>query len=103
MSKKALYRHKRTGDLFAIETDEAGKVLSTSGPLLTKDLNPETLDYDNYWDPDIRANIDGFELLSEAEYRELLKQAGFFIQESQPSIFDETNRTKRLHKRRELT
>ena len=100
MSKKALYRHKRTGDLFAIETDETGKVISTSGPLLTKDLNPEALDYDNYWDPDIRANVDGFELLSEAEYRELLKQTGFFIQESQRSIFDETNCAKRLRKRR---
>lgn len=61
-----MYRHKRTGDLFAIETDENGKVLSTSGPLLTKDLNPESLDYDNYWNPDIKANIYGFELLSEA-------------------------------------
>ena len=80
MSKKALYRHKRTGDLFAIETDETGKVISTSGPLLTKDLNPEALDYDNYWDPEIRANINGFELLSQAEYRELLKQTGFFVQ-----------------------
>ena len=48
MSKKALYKHKRTGDLFAIETDESGNVLSTSGPLLTKELNPEELDYDNY-------------------------------------------------------
>ena len=43
MHKKALYRHKRTSDLFAIETDEAGNVVSTSGPLLTKDLNPESL------------------------------------------------------------
>ena len=67
MSKKALYRHKRTGDIFAIEIDESGKVISTSGPLLSKDLNPESLDYDNYWDPDIKANIKGFEFLSEAE------------------------------------
>ena len=37
-------------------------------------------------------DINGFELLSEAEYKELLKQTGFFIQESQRSIFDETNR-----------
>ena len=100
MSKKALYRHKRTGDLFAIETDENGNVVSTSGPLLTKDLNPEALDYDNYWDPDIKANINGFELLSKAQYRELLKQTGFFVQESQRSIFDQTSRTKRLRKRR---
>ncbi|HUV67694.1 MAG TPA: hypothetical protein VMW24_27620 [Sedimentisphaerales bacterium] len=98
---KALYRHKRSGDLFAIETDETGKVVSTSGPLLTKDLNPEALDYDSYWDGDIRANIDGFELLSEAEYRALLKQTGFFVQESQRSIFEVTNRAKGgLRKRR---
>ena len=31
MSTKALYRHKTTGDLFAIETDETGKVISTDG------------------------------------------------------------------------
>jgi len=50
---KGLYRHKTTGHIFAIETDDTGKVLSTSGPLLVKDLNPEELDYDNYWDEDI--------------------------------------------------
>ena len=104
MSKKALYKHKRSGDLFAIETDEAGKALSTSGPLLTKNLNPEALDYDNYWDPDIEANINGFELLSKAEYRELLKRTGFVIQESQRSIFDEMNRVKeRNNKKRNFT
>lgn len=95
MSKKALYRHKKTGDLFAIETDDNGKVLSTSGPLLSKDLNPQSLDYDSYWDPDIKDNIDGFELLSETAYRELLRQTGFFVQESQRSIFDETNRVQK--------
>ena len=95
MSKKALYKHKRTGDLFAIETDDKGKILSTSGPLLTKDLNVESLDYDNYWVPDIKANINGFELLSKAEYRELLERTGFFIQESQRSIFEEKNRDKK--------
>jgi len=99
MSKKALYRHKRTGDIFAIETDDNGNVLSTSGPLLTKDVNPEELDYDNYWDQDIRANVDGFELLSKVEYRELLKRTGFFIQESQRSIFDEMNRAKEQKKK----
>jgi hypothetical protein len=31
-------------------------------------------------------------LLSKAEYEELLKRTGFFIQESQRSIFDELNR-----------
>jgi len=103
MNMKALYRHKRTGDLFAIETDGSGNVLSTSGPLLTKDLNPEALDYDNYWNPDIRANIDGFELLSEAEYKELLKRTGFFIQESQRSIFSELNHHKKKAKKRKNT
>jgi hypothetical protein len=95
MSKKALYRHKKSGDLFAIETDETGKVISTSGPLLSKDLNPEALDYDNYWNPDIKANINGFELLPEAEYKELLKKTGFFIQQSQRSIFSELERHKK--------
>jgi len=37
---KAIYKHKKSGDIFAIETDGKGRVLSTSGPLLTKDLNP---------------------------------------------------------------
>lgn len=37
---KALYRHKKGGDIFAIETDEAGKVISTAGPILIKDLDP---------------------------------------------------------------
>jgi len=41
MSKKVICRHKMNGDLFAIENDEDGNVLSTSGPLLVKDLNPE--------------------------------------------------------------
>ena len=53
VSEKAIYKHKRTGDLFAIETNAQGKVVSTSGPLLVKDLNPNELDYDNYWDEDI--------------------------------------------------
>lgn len=34
MSKKAIYRHKSTGDLFAIETDEDGNVLSTHSTML---------------------------------------------------------------------
>jgi len=83
MTKKALYKHKRTGDLFAIETDEQGKVLSTSGPLLVKDLNSNELDYDNYWDQDIKAHLTEFVLLSKAEYEELLKRTGFFIQQTQ--------------------
>ncbi len=95
MNKKAIYRHRRTGDLFAIETDEQGNVVSTSGPLLVKDLNPDELDYDNYWDEDIKAHLSEFVILSKAEYEELLKKTGFFIQETQRSIFDELNRAQR--------
>ena len=94
MSKKAIYKHKKTGDLFAIETNDNGKVVSTSGPLLVKDLEPKELDYDNYWDNDIKAHLSEFVLLSKAEYEELLKKAGFFIQETQRSIFDELNHCK---------
>ena len=89
MNMKALYRHRRTGDLFAIETDEQGNVLSTCGPLLTGDVKADELDYDNYWDKDVKANLKDFVLLSQAEYEELLKRTGFFIQESQRSIFEE--------------
>lgn len=94
MTKKAIYRHKRTGDLFAIETDDKGTILSTSGLLLSKDLNPEHFDYDSYWNDDIKVNLNGFELLSRVEYGELRKNTGFFIQETLRSIFDELNRGK---------
>ena len=100
MTQKAIYRHKSTGDLFAIESDEDGNVLSTSGPLLVKDMNPNELDYDNYWDEDIKSHLSEFVLLSKAEYEELLKRTGFFIQESQRSIFDELKRRKKLHKKK---
>ena len=70
---KSFYKHKKSGDLFAIEIDETGKVLSTSGPLLVKDLNPQELDYDNYWDDDVIAHLSEFVLLSKVEYKELLK------------------------------
>ena len=91
---KAIYKHKKSGDLFAIETNDQGKVISTSGPLLFKDLDPKKLDYDNYWDNDIKAHLKEFVLLSKAEYEELLKKNGFFIQQTQRSIFDELNRCK---------
>lgn len=94
MNKRAIYKHKTTGDLFAIETDDKGNVLSTSGPLLVKDLNPDELDYDNYWDEDVKTHLAEFVLLSKAEYEELLKRTGFFIQQTQRSIFDQLNRRK---------
>jgi len=85
---KSIYRHKTSGDIFAIETDEQGKVLSTSGPLLVKDLNPNELDYDNYWDKTVKTHLAEFVLLSKAEYEELLKRTGFFIQQTQRHLFD---------------
>ena len=94
MSKKAIYKHKRSGDLFAIETDDKGTVVSTSGPLLFKDLDPKRLDYDNYWDNDVKVHLKEFVLLSKAEYEELLYKNGFSIQETQRTIFDELNRRK---------
>jgi len=66
---------------------------------LTKDLKAEELDYDNYWDEDIKAHLSEFVLLSKAEYEELLKRTGFFTQESQRSIFDEMNRRKKHDKK----
>ena len=88
MTRKALYKHRKTSDLFAIETDDNGTILSTSGPLLVKDLNPDELDYDNYWDEDIKAHLTEFVLLSKAEYEELLRRTGFYIQEYQRSLLE---------------
>ena len=101
MNKRAIYKHKTTGDLFAIETDDKGNVLSTSGPLLVKDLNPDELDYDNYWDKDVKTHLAEFVLLSKAEYEELLKRTGFFIQQTQRSIFDELNCRKDFRKEKQ--
>ena len=84
---KALYKNKFTGDLFAIETDDNGNVISTAGPLLTKDIDPETLDYDNYWDDEVKAKIKGFELLSKLEYKEILFKNGFYAQHNQKHLW----------------
>jgi hypothetical protein len=84
---KALYKHKRSGDIFAIETGERGEVISTAGPLLIKELDPERLDYDNYFNEEIKAKIKDFILLSKAEYVEILRENGFVIQTSQKHLF----------------
>ena len=88
MNRKAIYKHRQTSGLFAIETDDQGNVISTSGPLLFKNLDPKKLDYDNYWNNDVKAHLSGFVLLSKAEYEELLYKNGFSIQSTQRSIFD---------------
>ena len=95
MTKKAIYKHKKTGDLFAIETNGEGKVVSTSGPLLIKGLEANEVDYDNYRDEDTKEHLSEFVLLSKAEYEEVLKKAGFFVQEPQRSIFEEPERGKK--------
>ena len=84
---KAIYRHKRSGDLFAIETDEKGNVVSTAGPLLVKDLDANQLDYDNYFTGEVAAKINDFILLSKEEYLEILYKNGFVRQSSQRRFF----------------
>lgn len=84
---KALYKHKKSGDIFAIETDESGEVISTAGPLLIKDLDPARLDYDNYFKDEVKAKIKDFFLLSKADYLEILRKNGFIIQSSQKHLF----------------
>jgi hypothetical protein len=85
---KALYRHKKSGDLFAIETDGAGDVIATSGPLLFSDLDPKLLDYDDYWNSEIAAKLADFERLKREDYLEILRKEGFYRQESQRHLFD---------------
>lgn len=38
---KSLYRHKRSGDVFAIETNEAGLVIATGRLSLNDELPPQ--------------------------------------------------------------
>lgn len=84
---KFLYRHKRTGDLFALETDEKGNILSSAGPLLFKDIDPNQLNYDNYFSSEIKIKSNEFELLSKVEYEELLIRCGFSRQKIQRHLF----------------
>ena len=91
---KAMYQHKSNGNIYAIETDEYGNVIATAGPLLFKDINPNGLGYDKRWNTDVKLNFADYLPLSKLEYKELLKKNGFFIQQTQKSIFDELNRNK---------
>ena len=84
---KALYHHKKSGDLFAIETNEQGDILSTAGPLLCKDIDPGLLNYDDYFSSEIKIKHNEFELLSKAEYEELLMECGFSRQVNQKHLF----------------
>ncbi len=73
--------------MFAIETDGGGNVVSTAGPLLSGDFDAANLDYDNYWDSEVRVRIKEFVLLSKAEYLELLRKYGFESQSIQKHLF----------------
>jgi len=84
---KALYKHIKSGDIFAIETDSKGKVISTSGPLLTKDLDPNELDYDNYFTDEIKEKIEDFVLVTKEDYLEILRKNGFYSQTVQKHLF----------------
>ena len=84
---KSLYRHLRSGDLFALETNEQGDIISSAGPLLTKDIDPELLNYDDYFTSEIKLKSNEFELLSKAEYEEMLRECGFCRQSSQKWMF----------------
>ena len=84
---KSIYLHKKSGDLFAIETDDHGNVISTAGPLIFKDIDPEQLDYDDYFTSEIKIKHNDFELLSEVEYEEMLIKNGFYRQIIQKHLF----------------
>lgn len=84
---KALYRHKRSGDIFAIETDSAGQVVSTSGPLFGDGFDPKMLDYDDYWNSEITAKLADFERITKNDYLELLRKNGFYPQITQRHLF----------------
>lgn len=84
---KALYKHKKSGDIFAIETDGEGKVVSTAGPLLIKDIDANKINYDNFFNDDVKEQMKDFILLSKAEYLEILKKNGFYSQTIQKHLF----------------
>ena len=84
---KSRYRHKQSGDIFAIEIGELGNVRSTSGPLLSDDLDPKLLDYDEYWNTEIQAKLDDFIRITKADYKEILRQNGFVTQFNQNHLF----------------
>jgi hypothetical protein len=57
------------------------------GLLLVKDLDPNQLNYDNYFTGEVSAKIKDFILLSKEEYRNLLIENGFVIQGIQKHLF----------------
>ena len=84
---KAIYRHKVSGDVFAIETDETGKVVSSCGPLFADGFDPARLDYDDYWNTEIQTKLADFEQITKGDYLELLRQNGFVTEFNQRHLF----------------
>jgi len=84
---KALYRNVKSNDIFAIETDADGLVVSTSGPLLFDTLDPKILDYDEYWNTEIQARLADFARITRSDYLELLRKNGFITQFNQNHLF----------------
>ena len=69
-------------------TDGQGNVLSTSGPLLTKDLDPKVLDYDEYWNAEVQAKLPDFERITRDDYLEILRKNEFpRFEASVPRLF----------------
>jgi hypothetical protein len=86
-TRQSLYRHKRSGDIFAIEIGELGNVRSTSGPLFSDDLDPKLLGYDEYWNTEAQAKLDDFVRITKADYLEILRQNGFVNEFNQKHLF----------------
>jgi hypothetical protein len=84
---KAIYRHTKSGDIFGIETEETGHVVSTCGPLFGDGFDPKSLDYDMYWNREIQAKLSDFERISKDDYLELLRKNGFHSQITQRYLF----------------
>ena len=85
---KSLYRHKKSGDLFALEANDQGDIISSAGPLLCKDIDPDLLNYDDYFTSEIKIKNTEFELLSKAEYEVMLRECGFSRQVNQKHLFE---------------
>jgi hypothetical protein len=56
-------------------------------PLLTKDLDPNELDYDNYFTDEIKERIEDFVLVTKEDYLEILRKNGFYSQTVQKHLF----------------
>lgn len=86
-NKKALYKNIKTGNIFAIETDEKGEIVSSAGVLFNDEFDPYSLDFDNYFTSEIKAKFKDFILLTKDDYLEILRKNGFRVQTIQRHLF----------------